>query len=68
EALDELMKGRTSIIIAHRLSTVRQADNIFVIKDGQVVESGTHEDLIEMKKGIYNKLVKLQFAEEAVQV
>ncbi len=68
EALDELMKGRTSIIIAHRLSTVRQADNIFVIKDGQVVESGTHEDLIEMKKGVYNKLVKLQFAEEAVQV
>ncbi len=68
DALDELMKGRTSIIIAHRLSTVRQADNIFVIKDGQVVESGTHEDLIEMKKGVYNKLVKLQFAEEAVQV
>lgn len=68
DALDELMKGRTSIIIAHRLSTVRQADNIFVIKDGQIAESGTHEDLIEMKEGVYNKLVKLQFAEEAAQV
>jgi ABC-type multidrug transport system fused ATPase/permease subunit len=68
DALDELMVGRTSIIIAHRLSTVRQADNIFVIKDGLVAESGTHEHLIEMKEGVYNKLVKLQFAEEAAQV
>lgn len=67
DALDELMKGRTSIIIAHRLSTVRQADHIFVIKDGQIAESGRHDQLIELKDGVYNKLVKLQFAEEAAE-
>ncbi len=67
EALDELMKGRTSIIIAHRLSTVRQADHIFVINEGRITESGFHDELIQIKDGVYSKLVKLQFAEEAMQ-
>ncbi|MEM8893148.1 MAG: ABC transporter transmembrane domain-containing protein [Bacteroidota bacterium] len=64
EALDELMKGRTSIIIAHRLSTVRQADHIFVINEGRITESGCHKELVKIKDGVYNKLVKLQFTEE----
>src|SRR5207245_4864153 len=47
EALETLMQGRTSLIIAHRLATVRTADRIFVIKDGATVESGTHAELVE---------------------
>jgi ATP-binding cassette subfamily B protein/subfamily B ATP-binding cassette protein MsbA len=46
QALESLMKGRTTFLIAHRLSTVRQADRIVVLKDGQVAESGTHEQLL----------------------
>jgi ABC-type multidrug transport system fused ATPase/permease subunit len=60
EALEELMKGRTSIIIAHRLSTVRQADLILVLKDGKTIESGTHDELVEREKGIYRMLSELQ--------
>ena len=59
EALERLMKGRSSIVIAHRLSTVIHADNILVIKEGQIVEQGRHEDLIE-KSGLYARLSKLQ--------
>uniref|UniRef100_UPI00404B8691 ABC transporter ATP-binding protein n=1 Tax=Fulvivirga sp. TaxID=1931237 RepID=UPI00404B8691 len=61
EALTELMKGRTSIIIAHRLSTVRQADKIFVLKDGKIAESGSHDELIAIEDGVYGNLVRLQF-------
>jgi ABC-type multidrug transport system fused ATPase/permease subunit len=61
EALDELMEGRTSIIIAHRLATVRRADRIFVIKDGVVAEGGTHGDLLELPGGVYRTLSELQF-------
>jgi ATP-binding cassette, subfamily B, bacterial len=61
EALDELMKNRTTIIIAHRLATIRKVDKIYVIKDGKVAEAGTHEELSLLHKGIYNNLVKLQF-------
>jgi ABC-type multidrug transport system fused ATPase/permease subunit len=61
EALTELMKGRTSIIIAHRLSTVRQADKIFVLKDGKIAESGSHDELITIEDGVYGNLVRLQF-------
>ncbi|MBL3654640.1 ABC transporter ATP-binding protein [Fulvivirga sediminis] len=61
EALDKLMEGRTTIMIAHRLSTIRKADNIFVIKNGNIVESGTHEELSTYDKGIYSHLLSLQF-------
>lgn len=60
EALEYLMQGRTSFVIAHRLSTIRKADTIFVLQDGQVIESGKHEDLIEMEAGVYANLVALQ--------
>ncbi|NTW48333.1 MAG: ATP-binding cassette domain-containing protein [Chlorobiales bacterium] len=61
-ALETLMQGRTSFIIAHRLSTVRSADKIAVIKEGQLVEIGTHEELIEKPDGLYRMLSALQFA------
>jgi ABC-type multidrug transport system fused ATPase/permease subunit len=61
EALDTLMENRTTIIIAHRLATVRKADRIYVINEGRIVESGTHEELALMDEGIYSNLVKLQF-------
>ncbi|MFT5405715.1 MAG: ABC-type multidrug transport system fused ATPase/permease subunit, partial [Verrucomicrobiales bacterium] len=61
QALEELMKNRTSIIIAHRLATVRQADQILVVKNGEVIETGTHESLTEQAGGVYAMLSKLQF-------
>lgn len=60
ESLDELMRGRTTFIIAHRLSTVRQADKIIVIKDGAIAEIGRHEELIIKDGGIYKELYGLQ--------
>ena len=62
EALAELLIGRTSFIIAHRLSTVRQCDRICVIEDGAVVESGTHAELMEHPGGTYRRLAERQFA------
>ena len=59
EALTKLMAGRTSIVIAHRLSTIQHADEIIVLKKGQIAERGTHEDLVE-KKGLYNTLIEMQ--------
>ena len=56
KAMDRLMKDRTSFIIAHRLSTVRDADNIIVIDDGHIIEQGTHEELLEQKGYYYNTL------------
>jgi ABC transporter fused permease/ATP-binding protein len=61
DALDELMKNRTTIIIAHRLATIRKVDYIYVIGDGQIQEVGTHEELAESENGIYNNLLRLQF-------
>jgi ABC transporter fused permease/ATP-binding protein len=61
EALDGLMEGRTSIIIAHRLATVRTADRIFVLENGATVETGTHAELIERENGVYRTLSQLQF-------
>ena len=61
EALDMLMKGRTSLVIAHRLATVRNADKIFVLDKGQIVESGNHEELSVLENGTYKKLCDLQF-------
>lgn len=60
QALDRILVGRTSIIIAHRLSTVLKADKIMVLKDGEIVESGTHKDLVE-KNGVYKELYETQF-------
>ncbi len=65
EALDGLMQNRTTIIIAHRLATVRNVDCIYVIKDGTIFESGTHEELALNENGLYAGLIKLQF--EAVE-
>jgi ABC-type multidrug transport system fused ATPase/permease subunit len=61
EALEELMKGRTSIIIAHRLSTIREADRIIVLEKGQIIESGSHQELIGNEHGLYKYLSGLQF-------
>ena len=60
QALDRLMQGRTSLVIAHRLSTVRWADRIFVLKDGAVVEEGTHDELLGRPDGVYRTLSLLQ--------
>lgn len=60
QALDELMKGRTSLVIAHRLSTIQKADHILVLKDGELVESGTHEELNNKEEGLYKNLKELQ--------
>lgn len=60
QALQNLMEGRTTIVIAHRLSTVRRADRIIVLADGRIKESGTHEELV-VRRGLYSKLYNLQF-------
>ncbi|MBO5042793.1 MAG: ABC transporter ATP-binding protein [Clostridia bacterium] len=59
-ALDELCKGRTTIVVAHRLSTIKNADEIAVIADGKIVEQGSHDDLLAMN-GVYTELYQLQF-------
>ena len=65
KAFAALMKGRTSFIIAHRLSTIKDADRILVMRDGNIIEQGRHEELLE-KKGFYAKLYNSQF-ESTVQ-
>lgn len=61
DALEKLMANRTTLIIAHRLTTIRTADRILVIKDGHIAEQGTHSDLAAKVNGIYSNLLKLQF-------
>jgi ABC-type multidrug transport system fused ATPase/permease subunit len=61
DALDKLMLGRTSIVIAHRLATIRKAHKIVVLDKGEIAESGTHEELIQIEDGIYHSLSDLQF-------
>jgi ATP-binding cassette subfamily B protein len=60
KAMNSLMKNRTSFIIAHRLSTIRDADKVIVIKDGEIVEQGTHQQLLEAK-GFFHQLYMSQF-------
>jgi len=64
EALDRLMEGKTTIVIAHRLSTVRKADVIFVVKDGDILETGKHDDLLQ-RGGLYSELYRLQYGEQS---
>ena len=61
EALNVLMEGRTSIIIAHRLATIREVDCIYVIDNGRIIEKGTHDELSAIENGAYSGLAKLQF-------
>jgi len=61
EALDELMKGRTTLIIAHRLATIRKVDRIYVLSEGKIVEQGSHSELLNDPNGFYANLVRLQF-------
>ena len=63
DSLEELMKGRTSFVIAHRLSTVVNADRIYVFNEGKIVDSGTHKELLS-HDGIYAQLYKIQFMKE----
>ena len=56
-----MMQGRTSFIVAHRLSTIQEADVILVMRDGKIIEQGTHEELLQ-KKGFYAELYNSQFA------
>lgn len=59
-AMDKLMEGRTSFVIAHRLSTIKNADKILVLRDGDIVEAGTHDDLLA-QGGFYAELYQSQF-------
>jgi ATP-binding cassette subfamily B protein len=65
EALDRLTVGKTAIVIAHRFSTIRRANAMYVIEDGRIVESGTHEQLLPAG-GLYAKLYELQFPGENI--
>ncbi len=58
------MENRTTIVIAHRLSTIRKADRILVIKDGQIAESGSHDELSILDNGIYRNLLMLQWEKQ----
>ncbi|XP_043695248.1 ABC transporter B family member 10-like [Telopea speciosissima] len=60
QALDRLMKNRTTVMVAHRLSTIQNADHISVLQNGKILEQGNHSTLIENKKGAYYKLINLQ--------
>ena len=60
KGIEALLKGRTSFVIAHRLSTIRKADRIFVIDQGNIMEAGSHEELME-KRGAYYQLYQSQF-------
>ena len=66
EATDKLLKGHTSFVIAHRLSTIRKADLILVVKDGKIIEQGTHAELLG-GKGYYHDLYYKQFEEESAR-
>ena len=62
DALDKVMVNRTTVVVAHRLSTIKGANMIVVIKNGAIVEKGKHEDLINIKNGFYTSLVALHLS------
>ncbi len=64
EGLEELLKGRTAVIVAHRLATIRMADRVLVVHKGRIAEEGTHDELMQ-KQGIYSRLYRLQYVGEA---
>lgn len=66
EATDKVTKGRTSIVIAHRLATIKKADKIIVMDAGKIVEIGTHQQLLQQEKGYYRNLYEVQFMEEEI--
>lgn len=66
-ALERAAAGRTTVVVAHRLSTIRNADKISVIKDGEIVESGSHNDLLQLPNGAYRQLIELQQVRAAQQ-
>ena len=63
KAFAKMMNGKTSFVVAHRLSTIKESDVILVMKDGNIIEQGTHEELLA-KGGVYNKLYNSQFAKQ----
>jgi ABC transporter fused permease/ATP-binding protein len=63
QALDELMKGRTTLIIAHRLATIRKVDRIYALREGRIIEQGSHKELVQNEAGFYANLVRLQFSD-----
>ena len=65
-ATDRIINNKTSIIIAHRLTTIKKADKIIVLERGEVVETGTHTELLKIQGGYYNKLHEFQFKEEKI--
>jgi len=60
QALDRLMKNRTTVMVAHRLSTIKNADQISVLQDGKIIDQGTHSTLIENRNGAYYRLINIQ--------
>lgn len=62
EATEKITKGRTSLVIAHRLATIRRADKIIVLDKGNIVEEGSHESLLQIENGYYKNLYEIQFA------
>jgi ATP-binding cassette subfamily B protein len=64
QALEKLLQGRTSFVIAHRLSTIRHADQVLVLEDGQIVERGSHDELLD-RRGAYYNLYMRQFVNQA---
>jgi ATP-binding cassette subfamily B protein len=66
DALARMVQGRTSLVIAHRLSTIQRADRIFVMHKGQLRESGTHQELLALRDGIYRKLYELQYKDQEI--
>lgn len=67
DATDKITKGRTSIVIAHRLATIKKADNIIVMDSGEIIEQGTHAQLLEKEGGYYRNLYEVQFLQEEIK-